>query len=680
MEKGKLIEFRLHGERRLAVAERPDGKKNWVVVEANGKSNSIPPKQISYEVAGENYKSSEIPQFLQEVEIYLDPSSLEVAWELLVEEAETVNPAEMALLLFSEQTPSQCYAAHILLSDDKLYFKQKGDRYEPRPIAQVAEIKHQQEVQKQRKQELENFLLRVHNRLAGEEVNWEQSDYNRLDSIEKFATHGEETSHRNQAMETLAILELPETSEAAFKLLVDLGIWSEHENLHLRRSQIPTHFSTKVLDVAKSCRQSLPPDPDTNRLDLTHLKVYTIDDESTREIDDGLSIEFLEDGQQRIWVHIADPTRLLTPGDELDLEARRRTTTLYLPTGMVPMFPSELATGPMSLIQGQVCSALSFGILLDETGAVIDYTIHASLIKPTYRLTYDDVDEMLQLGIKPEPEIHALNDWAKQRFKWRQSQGSISIYMPESVIKVKNEGEEITVEVLDDSPSRQLVAEMMIVAGEVGAKYGQQHNIPLPYRSQPQPELPPEAELMLLPAGPVRSTAMRRCMPKSEMGTIPARHASLALETYVQVTSPIRRYSDLLAHFQIKAHLRGDPLPFTPDQMQEMVMSLVPAVKEASSVERFTNRYWGLEYLRRNSDEVWQALIIRWLKEEINLGLVLLEELGLELAMRFGRSVEVGDRLEVKVAHADPRKDEIIFQEIVTTVAESTKEGVGSRE
>ena len=671
MEKGKLIEFRLHGERRLAVTERPDGKKNWVVVEANGRSNSIPPKQISYEVAGESYKSSQIPQFLQEVETYLDPSSLEIAWELLVEEVETVNSAEMALLLFSEQTPSQCYAAHILLSDDKLYFKQKGDRYEPRPVTQVAEIKHQQEVQKQRKQELENFLLRVNNRLVGEKVDWEQSDYNRLDVIEKFATYGEETSHRSQAVETLAILKLPETSEAAFKLLVDLDIWSEHENLYLRRSQIQTYFSTKVLEVAKSCLQSLPPDPDTNRLDLTHLKVYTIDDESTQEIDDGLSIEFLEDGQQRIWVHIADPTRLLTPGNELDLEARRRTTTLYLPTGMVPMFPSELATGPMSLIQGQVCRALSFGILLDETGAVIDYRIHASLIKPTYRLTYDDVDEMLQLKIKLEPEIHALNDWAKQRFKWRQSQGSISIYMPESVIKVKGEGEEITVEVLDDSPSRELVAEMMILAGEVGAKYGQENNIPLPYRSQPQPELPPDAELILLSPGPVRSTAMRRCMPKSEMGTIPARHASLALETYVQVTSPIRRYSDLLAHFQIKAHLRGDPLPFTLEQMQEIVMSLVPAVKEASSVERFTNRYWGLEYLRRNSDEVWQALIIRWLKEEINLGLVLLEELGLELAMRFGRSVEVGDRLEVKVAHADPRRDEIIFQEIVSSVAET---------
>ncbi|NEP38319.1 MAG: RNB domain-containing ribonuclease, partial [Okeania sp. SIO2H7] len=354
MEKGKLIEFRLHGERRLAIAERPDGKKNWVVVEANGQSHSIPPKQISYEVAGESYKSSEIPKFLQEVETYIDPSSIELAWELLVEEAETVNPEEMALLLFSEQTPAQCYAAYILLSDDKLYFKQKGDRYEPRPIAQVGEIKHQQEVQKQKQQELGNFLLRVRNRLAGEEVEWQPSDYNRLDVIEKLATYGEEASNRTQAMDTLAVLELPETPEAAFKLLMDLGIWSEHENLFLRRSQIPKHFSTKVLEVAQSCLQSPQPDPDTNRLDLTHLKVYTIDDESTKEIDDGLSIEFLEDNQQKIWVHIADPTRLLTPGDELDLDARRRTTTLYLPTGIIPMFPSELATGPMSLIQGQI--------------------------------------------------------------------------------------------------------------------------------------------------------------------------------------------------------------------------------------------------------------------------------------------------------------------------------------
>lgn len=663
MDKGTLVEFRLHGDRRLAVADRPDGKKNWVLVDENSQPHSIPPKQITYEIAGETYKPSDIPKFLKEVEVYSDPSSLEVAWELLVDSGETADPESLAVLLFSDRTAAQCYAAYCLLSTDKLYFKQKGDRYEPRSAAQVAEIKHQQEVEQQRHQESQGFWDRVKQRLAGENVDWASSDRTRLDALERFATLGEEATHRTPALETLASLERSENPEAAFQLLVDLGLWSQHENLFLRRSQIPLQLPAKVLEGVQRCLENLPSDSDKSRLDLTHLKVYTIDDESTTEIDDGLSLEFLDSGQQRLWIHIADPTRLLSPGDELDMEARKRTTTVYLPTGMIPMFPPELATGPMSLIQGKECSALSFSIILDETGAVQDYSIHISTVKPTYRLTYDDVDEMLELGIEAEPEISAIASLAKLRQKWRETQGAISIFMPESVIKVN--GDEIKIHVIDDSTARLLVAEMMILAGEVAARYGQTHSLAIPYRHQPQPELPPEEELLAVPAGPARACAVRRCMPRSEMNLTPGRHSSLGLEAYTQVTSPIRRYTDLLTHFQIKAHLRDEPQPFSPEEMQDIVMCLGTAVREASSVERQTNRYWGLEYLRRNPEEVWEALMLRWLREDSNLGLILLEELGLELAMRFGRSIEIGDRLEVKVTHCDPRSDAINFQEVI---------------
>ena len=215
MEKGTLVEFRLHGDRRLAVADRPDGKKNWVVIDAMGQSHSIPPRQISYEVTGASFKPSDISGFLKEVEVYADPSSLEVAWELL--DGETVDPGELALLLFSEKSPSQCYAAYFLLSSDKLYFKQKGDRYEPRSSALVAEIKHQQEVEKQRQEELEGFWQRVRLQLAGETVEWQNSDRSRLDSLERFAIQGEEASHRTPALETLATLGRPETPAGAFQ-------------------------------------------------------------------------------------------------------------------------------------------------------------------------------------------------------------------------------------------------------------------------------------------------------------------------------------------------------------------------------------------------------------------------------------------------------------------------------
>lgn len=661
--KGKLIEFRIQGERRLAVVDRPEGKKDWIVIDEGGQSHKIRPQRVEFEVSGGSYRPSEIPSFLQQVQPLLDPSNLEVAWELLVEEGTPVTPEEMALLLFSDQSPVLCYAAHSLLCEDKIYFKKKGDSYEPRSATQVEEIKHQLQVEQQRQREKEGFFARIQQALAKEKVEWIDSDRTRLEALEKFILQPEQKI--SSAQDVLNSLGQSPTPEAALELLIELGWWSPHENLFLRRSSYPVQFPKRVLEVAKSCLKSPPPDPDVERMDLTHLKIYTIDDESTQEIDDGLSVEFIEDGKTRLWIHIADPSRLVTPGDELDLEARRRSTSLYLPTGMISMFPPELATGPMSLVQGQVCPALSFGVILNENGSVQDYLIHASLVKPTYRLTYDDVDEMLQLDIKAEPEIKILGNSATRRLEWRKSQGSINISMPEAVIKVKD-NDEVIVELLDSSRSRQLVAEMMILAGEVAGRYCQQHELPVPFRGQPQPELPPEEELILLPAGPVRSCALRRCMPRSELGTTPSRHASLGLDVYTQVTSPIRRYTDLLTHFQVKAHLRGDPLPFSSDKMQEILFSVATSTSEATSVERQTNRYWGLEFLRRNVGQAWQAMLLRWLREEENLGLILLEELGLELPHRFERSLPLGERFAVQVTRADPHRDEIRFREMLS--------------
>ncbi len=668
MDKGTIIEFRLQGERRIAICDRPEGKKHWIVIDQRGQSHTLHPREITYQVKGCTFKQSEIQDFIKQVEPLLDPDSLEVAWELLVEDGEVVTCEEMAQLLFSDTSPPLCYAAHCLLDDDKLYFKQKGDGYEPRPAAKVVEIKHQQSAAQSKQREQEEFLSRIHGKLNGVAVEWQDGDRNRLDVLEKYILNPENAFR--VAQELLALLERQQTPQAALDLLVELGWWSPHENLFLRRSQIPIQFRREVLELAQQRLNFIPLDSDKNRLDLTHLKVYTIDDESTQEIDDGLSLETLDDGRERIWIHIADPTRLVMPGDELDLEARRRSTTLYLPTGMIPMFPPELATGPMSLVEGQICPALSFGVILDEIGSIQEYSIHASLIKPTYRLTYEDVNEMLELGIQGESEIEAIAKWAKQRGRLRQSQGSITIHMPEAVIKVCND-DEIAIDVLEDSRSRLLVAEMMILAGEVGGRYGQTHQIPLPFRGQPQPELPPDEELALLPPGPVRFCAMRRCMPRSEMSITPVRHAGLGLETYSQVTSPIRRYSDLLAHFQIKAHLRGEQLPFSAQTLQETMQSVISTAQEATLVERQTNRYWGLEYLRRHSQKSWQALVLRWIREHENLGLILLEELGLELIMRFNRQVELGEQINVQVSHADPRQDVIHFRELIEQVVVS---------
>jgi exoribonuclease II len=665
VEKGTLVEFKVNGDRRLAVVEKPEGKKDWIAIDEKGNPHKIRPQRVDYQIEGQSFKYTEITQFKVEVTPYLDESNLEIAWELLVEDSTLVTPSELASLIFSEETPAVCYAAHILLSDDKIYFKKKGDLYEPRSITQVEEIKHKIEIEVQKKQEKEGFINRINQALAGDKINWEDSELVKLNFIEKFALQPDNPP--KQAQDILESLGRQKTGDSALQLLIDLKLWSKHENIFLRRSSYPNYFTSQVSEVAHSIIDQLYAGTiiDLNpRLDLTHQKVYTIDDETTEEIDDGLSVEQLTDGSLRYWIHIADPTRLISPDDTLDLEARKRSTSLYLPTGMIPMFPPELATGPMSLVQGQICPSLSFGVTLGDDGGIMDYEIHSTLIKPTYRLTYHDVDEMLHLDIQAEPQVKQLAEASKKRMQWRKNNGSVMISMPEAIIKVKND-EEVTIELLDPSFSRSLVAEMMILAGEVAGKYCQEHNIPVAFRSQPQPELPPEEELILLPAGPVRSCALRRCMPKSGTGLSAARHASLGLDTYTQVTSPIRRYTDLLAHFQIKAHLRGDELPFHRDKMQEIIFEVMSTSSEAVLVERQTNRYWSLQYLQKHSNEIWHGLVLRWLREDDNLALILLEDLGLEFAHRFDRVPKIGEQLKLQVHFCDPQRDEIRFKEAV---------------
>ncbi len=159
-------------------------------------------------------------------------------------------------------------------------------------------------------------------------------------------------------------------------------------------------------------------------------------------------------------------------------------------------------------------------------------------------------------------------------------------------------------------------------------------------------------------------------MTKGLLGLYASRHAGLGLDAYAQVTSPIRRYSDLLAHWQIKSFLRNEPLPFSAEMLTEILQAIDPAIWDANQVEKQSVRYWSLEYLRRNKEVVWEALMLDWLRENEKLALVLIEDLGLKLPMRINRQIQVGDNLRIKTSEVDPRKDIIYFQEASQSTSE----------
>jgi exoribonuclease-2 len=360
-----------------------------------------------------------------------------------------------------------------------------------------------------------------------------------------------------------------------------------------------------------------------------------------------------------VWIHVADPGRLVEAGSPLDLEALRRGTSLYLARGSLPMFPLELATGPFSLRTGVRCAAWSVGVELGEDGAVVGYTIARSWVKPDYRLSYGDADELIELAPPQEAWLGELDGLLERRRRWRQERGALSLDQPEG--RIRGEGEEARLEITEPSPSRRLVAEAMVLAGSVIAEHGRSQGLPLPYRSQLPVELPPAAELEALPAGPVRHAAVKRCLSRGHVGTTPSAHFSLGLEAYVQATSPIRRYGDLLVQRQLWALGNGES-PLNEVELGALLTKLEAPMKQGIQISREDQRHWQQVWFEQQSSCQWKAVFLRWLRPQDRLGLVHVEDLAMDLAAECPAGSEPADPLLLRVLQVDSLRDQLKLQ------------------
>jgi exoribonuclease-2 len=180
----------------------------------------------------------------------------------------------------------------------------------------------------------------------------------------------------------------------------------------------------------------------------------------------------------------------------------------------------------------------------------------------------------------------------------------------------------------------------------------------LPYRSQPPAALPSTSEQEALPVGPVRHAALRRCLSRGHTGTEPSPHFSLGLSAYVQATSPIRRYADLVVQRQLLA-LRQGSAPLGADQLQALLNDLEPPLRQAVQISREDQRHWQQVWFASHPGESWRGLFLRWLRPQDGLGLVHLEALAMDVAAECPASSEPGDGLMVRVQDVDPLRDQL---------------------
>lgn len=515
------------------------------------------------------------------------------AWELL--EGSSLPLRELAELVYGEDTAKTAWAAYGLLQDG-LYFSGTIGAISARKSGEV-EAEEQKRLGKQREiREREAFLERL--RAGALEL---PGDGRFLQDVEALACG------RTDKCRTLKDLGRPETPPEAHRLLLEKGVWTPTVNPYPARFGAP----------AGSAKTPLPPPPAEDRLDLTGLAAFAIDNPWSNDPDDAVSLE-----GDTLWVHVADPAAALLPGSPPDLEARGRGTTLYLPEGSFRMI-TEDALPHYALGISPVSPALSFKITLGADGSIADTDIIPSLVRVT-RLTYEAADALMGEGAP----LAALFTLAERNRRRRSEAGAVSIEIPEVHIRVA--GETVSIEPIIPRRSADLVRECMFLAGEGAARWALQRRLPFPYVSQEPGDLP---------ASPLSGLAgayqLRRCMRARTLSVKPAAHWSLGLDGYTQVTSPLRRYTDLLAHQQIRAFLQRENSPeksgaLPPLGEEELLLRLAAADAAAQGniqAERASRTHWTMVYLSDKRDSPWEGVV---LEKRGGRALVLIPSLGLE--------------------------------------------------
>jgi exoribonuclease-2 len=589
--------------------------------------------------------------------------SLGAAWLLLLEAGSPFPFEEFCGLVCGDGQAPQLAACWLALVGPQLLFRWRQGEVQARPLADLRALRRERRRQALVDQQEQRWLQRLQARQPLDPSAWTPLEQRRLEQLQQLASGSLaeqqlEPALRNSLKALHLGMEQGIDRGLVRHLLVDLQLWDPHHLVSLEGTTwsagFPEALEQEAQRLAALSGQVLPGDDE--RLDLTQQRCVTIDDDDTRDIDDALALERREGGALRIWIHVADPGRLVAAGSPLDLEARRRGSSLYLARGILPMFPEVLSTGAFSLRAGQRSAAWSTWVDLDGDGAIAGCGIERSWVQPTYRLSYADADDLIDLAPPQEADLAALEQLLQRRRRWRLQQGALQMDLAEGRIRCRGDGAQLVI--TEPGPARALVAEAMILAGAVAAQIAVEHGLAMPFRSQLPAELPPQADLDALPEGPVRFAAIKRCLSRGLMGTEAAHHFSLGLPAYVPATSPIRRYGDLVVQRQLAAWRCGDP-PMPAEELQPLLEQFDGAVREGIAISREDNRHWQQVWFEQHRGGQWRGEFLRWLRPQDRLGLLRVEELAMDLAAECPPKLEPGDALLVRVQQVDPLRDQL---------------------
>lgn len=476
----------------------------------------------------------------------------------------------------------------------------------------------------------------------------------------------------------------------------------------IARFDLPEKFSPETLDYAGLLRENPTADDWQGRSDLRQLPTLTIDGADARDFDDAISIEKRGEGF-RLWVHIADVAHYVPLDSAIDEDARLRGTSVYFADRVVPMLPEALSNGLCSLRPNVPRLAMTARLDFDDDGRLSARKVFESVIESDLRATYKGVQDFLDgrdvEGVSGTPLAETLavaDELLSLRLTERRGRGALDLEIPESGVRVADDGAPQEIVESDRLRTHRLIEEFMLAANEAVATELEMQEIQAVHRVHPPPDpsaaeelaqalaalgleaprdleaLHPQGLQELVEQATTRghegmvSRLVLRSLQRAHYAVESAGHFALSLRHYTHFTSPIRRYPDLMVHRALKGHWQGTDRLLPTSKYKELAAHSSATERRAESAERELTLVKKLRWLQGREGEhvpgtvvgVGRIGLFVELDEVLVDGVVLRDTFTddryrLEperyrwIGERNGRSFTIGDAVEVEIGEID---------------------------
>ncbi len=496
----------------------------------------------------------------------------------------------------------------------------------------------------------------------------------------------------------------------------------------LAQAGFPLSFPFDVQESAERIPDILDNDEIAKRRDCREILTFTIDPADAKDFDDAISIRELSKDVYEVGIHIADVSYYVIPESDLDVEAYKRATSVYLPDRVNPMLPEKISNELCSLRPHEDKFTFSAIFQMTSKGEIKQYWLGKTVIHSDHRFAYEDVQQIIETkeGVHKN-EILLLNDISQRMRKKRFEKGAINFSSQEVRFKLDEKGKPIGIVVKESKESHQLIEELMLLANKTVAEnvsklHINKKPIPFPYRVHDQPDKDRLAPFLVFakkyghafdisspqkisasfnqmladakgkPEQHVLEQLGIRTMAKAIYTTENIGHYGLAFEYYCHFTSPIRRYPDILVHRVLESIIIGKTI--NDKKMEEKCKHSSERERAAMECERAGNKYKQVEFLKSHVGEIFEAVISGvssfgfWAETVLHKCEGLVNVIGLSdyddfrhvetdyslVGRRTGKAFRMGDKVMIKVVAANLEKRQLDYEWVIQVNADQEKD------